>query len=64
MKNIFSSPQEADYQIFINKLDMILSELRHQRVENGEILTLLRYRHSYYQRVDPHPEPPEEELEA
>jgi len=41
MKNIFSSPQKADYQIFYNRLDMILTELRHARSDNVLILSLL-----------------------
>ncbi len=41
MKNFFSSPQQADYQNFYNKLDIILSELRHQRQDNTQILFLL-----------------------
>ncbi len=41
MKNFFSSPLEADYQNFYNKLKIILSELRHQRQDNVQILFLL-----------------------
>ncbi len=42
MKNfIFKSPQDF-HKIVFNKLDMLLAEQRHQRVDLGQILRMLK----------------------